>query len=96
MDPFSPAFTLCSQSKLKKIILDYSEEIYTRSQQHVANTLQTRGEQHVANSPTDILMDFDRAALNSVRQVYTNTEFKGCFYHFSSNRWKHTEPLSGR
>ena len=38
-------------------------------------------------------MDFERAALNSVRQVYTNTEFKGCFYHFSSNRWKHIKNL---
>ena len=39
----------------------------------------------MANPCTDILMDFERAALNSVRQVYPNTEFKGCFNHFSSN-----------
>ena len=50
-------------------------------------------EQHVAISPTDILMDFRRAALNSVRQVYPNTEFKGWFYHFSSNIWKHIQNL---
>ena len=36
-------------------------------------------------------MDFERAALNSVGQVYPNTEFKGCFYHFSSNVWKHIQ-----
>ena len=29
-------------------------------------------EQHVANSPIDILMDLERAALNSVYQVYPN------------------------
>ena len=58
-----------------------TEETYTRLFREV--------EQHVANSPTDILMDFERAALNSVGQVYPNTEFKGCFYHFSSNIWKH-------
>ena len=68
-----PVFTLCSQTKLKKLIPDYSEKLNNS----------------VANSPTDILMDFERAALNSVGQVYPNTEFKGCFYHFSSNIWKH-------
>ena len=45
----------------------------------------------MANSPTDILMNFQRAALNFVRQVYPNTEIKGCFYHFSSNIWKHIQ-----
>ena len=62
-----------------------TEETYTRLFREV--------EQHVANSPTDILMDFERAALNSVRQVYPNTEFKRCFYHFSSNIWKHIQNL---
>ena len=72
-----PVFTLCSQTKLKKLIPDYSEKLNNS----------------VANSPTDILMDFERAALNSVGQVYPNTEFKGCFYHFSSNIWKHIQNL---
>ena len=47
----------------------------------------------MANSLTNISMDFERAALNSVRQVYPNTQFKGCFYHFSSNIWKHIQNL---
>ena len=50
-------------------------------------------EQHVANSPADILKDFEQAALNSVRQVYPNTELKGCFYQFPSNIWKHIQNL---
>ena len=62
-----------------------TEETYTRLFGEV--------EQHVANSPTDILMDFERAVLNSVHQVYPNTESKGCFYHFSSNIWKHIQNL---
>ena len=41
----------------------------------------------------DILMDFERVALNSVCQVYPNTEFTGCFYHFSSNIKKHVQNL---
>ena len=36
-------------------------------------------------------MDFELAALNSVRQVYPNTELTGRFYHFSSNIWKHIQ-----
>ena len=68
---FSPAFMLCSQTKPKELIPDYSEQ------------------QHVANSPTDILINFERVTLNSVCQVYPNTERKGRFYHFSSNMWKH-------
>ena len=45
----------------------------------------------MAKSHTDILTDFKQAALNSVRRVYPNTELKGCFYHFSSNIWKHIQ-----
>ena len=67
------------------LLTNKTEETYTRLFKEV--------EQHVANSPTDILMDFERAALNSVGQVYPNTEFKGCFYHFSSNIWKHIQNL---
>ena len=53
-----------------------TEETYTTSFREV--------EQHVANSPTDILMDFERAASNSVCLVYLNTELKGFFNHFAS------------
>ena len=38
-------------------------------------------------------MDFERDALNYVCQVYPNAEYKGCFYHFSSNIWKHIQNL---
>ena len=38
-------------------------------------------------------MNFERAALNSVRQMYPNTSLKVCFYHFSSNIWKHIQNL---
>ena len=38
-------------------------------------------------------MDFERAALNSVCQVYPNSEIKGCFHHFSSNIWKYIQNL---
>ena len=50
-------------------------------------------EQHVANSLTHILLDFEWPTLNSVQQVYTNTERKEWFYHFSSNGWKRIQNL---
>ena len=46
-----------------------TEETYSRLFREV--------EQHVANSRTDILIDSERTALNSVRQVEPNTELKG-------------------
>ena len=50
-------------------------------------------EQHVAKPPTDILTEFEQAALNSVCQVYPNTELKRCVYHFSSDIWRHIRNL---
>ena len=38
-------------------------------------------------------MDFERAALNSARQVYPNTELKRCFYYLSSNICKYIQNL---
>ena len=67
------------------LLLNKTEEIYTKLFREV--------EQHVANSPTNILMDSEWAGSNSVHQVYPNTEFKGCFYHISSNMWKHIQNL---
>ena len=74
MDVFSPAFTLCSQTKPMELIPDYSEKLN--------NTWQTL---------LPILIDFERVTLYSVRQVYPNTELKGCFYHFSSNMRNHIQ-----
>ena len=48
----------------------------------------------MAKSPTNILMDFEQAALNSVQEVYPNVELKRCSYHFSSNVWKHIQNLA--
>ena len=68
-------------------LLPYKTEVtYTRLFREVE-------QQHVENSPTDIVMNFERAALNSVHQLYSNTVLKGCFYHLSSNMWKHIQNL---
>ena len=36
-------------------------------------------------NPDDILVDFERAAVNSIHNLNPQIEVKGCFYHFSSN-----------
>ena len=38
--------------------------------------------------PTDILFDFDRAAMNSVENIFPGVNIKGCFFHLSQNIWK--------
>ena len=62
----------------------------------------TEVEQNVRNYLTDILMDFERAALNSVCQVYPNIELERILLPFLikymeaySKPWS-TEPLSRR
>ena len=55
--------------------------------------LSRKVEQHVAKFATDILMDLERAALNSIQQLYPNTELKVFFYHFSLYIWKYIRKL---
>ena len=42
----------------------------------------------VDNQPADILLDFERAAINAIQHLNGNIDVKGCFYHLSSNIWK--------
>lgn len=36
----------------------------------------------------DILIDFEKAAMNAIGHLNNNVEIKGCFYHLSKNVWK--------
>ena len=38
--------------------------------------------------PTDFLMDFENAAMNSVANAFNGVNIKDCFFHLSSNVWK--------
>lgn len=42
------------------------------------------------NNPNDILVDFERAAVNAMHDLNQHREIKVCFYHLSSNVWKRT------
>ena len=45
----------------------------------------------VPGIPQDILFDFERAAMNTMQLLLPNVEIKGCFFHLSSNIWKHIQ-----
>ena len=41
--------------------------------------------------PTDILIDFERGAINVIQTVFANANVKGCFFHLCFNVWKHVQ-----
>ena len=41
--------------------------------------------------PQDILFDFEQVMMNMMQLLLTNVEIKGCFFHLSSNIWKHIQ-----
>ena len=45
------------------------------------------------NSPDDILVDFERSAINALHNLNQQLEIKFCFYHLCSNVWKHIQNL---
>ena len=38
--------------------------------------------------PTQLVNDFEKAAINSFRLIWYNTNFKGCFFHLTQNIWR--------
>lgn len=43
------------------------------------------------NSPVTIMFDFERAAINAAQIIFDETEVNCCFFHLSSNIWKHIQ-----
>ena len=50
------------------------------------------------DGPNAILFDFERAAINAASEEFPQADMKGCFFHLSSNLWKHIQRfgLQGR
>ena len=38
--------------------------------------------------PLHMLMDFEKASINSFQQLWPNTQVKGCFFHLTQNVWR--------
>ena len=43
------------------------------------------------NDPDGFLVDFGTAAINAIGNVLPQTDISGCFFHLSSNLWKHIQ-----
>ena len=43
------------------------------------------------NNPDGFLVDFEKAEINAIRNVLPQTDICDCFFHLSSNFWKHIQ-----
>ena len=43
--------------------------------------------------PSHIIVDFEKAAINSFMQYFPHTTIKGCFFHLTQNIWRKTQEL---
>lgn len=44
-------------------------------------------------NPSSIMMDFEKAAINAVQDVYPNANIQGCLYHLSQNIYRKVQSL---
>lgn len=63
-----------------------TEMIYNRFFIEVCNAVRNLG-----HDPVDILVDFERAAINAIQTQIPGAHAYGCFYHLCSNIWKHIQ-----
>ena len=63
------------------LLPDKTEATYNRLLTEIAAHLN-------GNVPTDILFDFERAAINAAEIVFPGINVHGCFFHLSRNIWK--------
>ena len=61
------------QIKHRERMVDYLGEITQHMQGHI---------------PTEFLLDFEKAAMNSAEINFNGVDIKGCFFHLCSNIWK--------
>ena len=44
-------------------------------------------------SPTRMIMDFEKAAINAFQMEWPTTSVKGCYFHFTQNIWRKIQEL---
>lgn len=42
-------------------------------------------------NPTDITLDFEKAAMNAFKEEFPNAEIHGCHFHFGQSVWRHVQ-----
>ena len=45
------------------------------------------------SSPTNVFVNLERCAINSIQTNFANANVKGCFFHHCSNVWKHVQNI---
>ena len=63
-----------------------TENTYNRFFEEVRNAVRGLG-----NGPVEVLLDFERAGINAIQTQFPTAQVYGCFYHLSSNIWKHIQ-----
>ena len=64
-----------------------TEIVYEQFFKTVCNAVRNNN----GNDPDGFLADFETAAINAIRNVSPQTDISGCFFHLSSNLWKHIQ-----
>lgn len=44
-------------------------------------------------NPIDVILDFERASINAVNNVFKDAAVHGCFFHFCQNIWRHVQAV---
>ena len=47
--------------------------------------------EEILTDPKSITTDFEKAALNAIKNNFINTEITGCYFHLIQNIWKHVQ-----
>ena len=87
---FYPLYTFHAQHNgrifpcIFAFLLNKTETSYRRLM--IAISISTNG-----RFPTDILINFEGGAINTIQTVFANANVNGCFFHFCSNLWKHVQ-----
>ena len=63
-----------------------TENTYNRFFEEVRNAVRGLG-----NGSVEVLLDFERAGINAIQTQFPTAQVYGCFYHLSSNIWKHIQ-----
>ena len=75
-----------SSPRCRSELIDSARVVIVPGQKKcIKNTTKNPLNGHV---PTDILFDFEQAAMNSARNVFVGVHETGCFFHLSQNIWK--------
>ncbi|XP_067619862.1 uncharacterized protein [Eurosta solidaginis] len=89
---FSQLYTL--HGGLNGLIVPLVYVLACNKKQETYNIImKTLLEQGNSIKPKYVIMDFEKAAINSVKNSFPEALVHGCFFHFSKNIWRHIQSI---